>query len=250
MRGLRWSDIDLKACELHVRQRADEYNVIGAPKSDASVRTIPIDPDVMAPALKEWKLKCPPSDFVLQHGQTAGLQRHSRRQHRSGDEGRETHRQGWRAEIYTTCPPSFLCVVVHQSEGARGPRAATQAGAIPARAFHHIHDVRHLRPLVPQRRQPRRVDRSGATVVGVNAPRQRNHLQRSHRQTRCAARLLRQVRLRNAAMSQSANQPPVVQASAGLNATTRERPSLLTYIKARYGGWVSQWCSEEREKQP
>jgi integrase len=64
-RGLRWSDIDLKACELHVRQRADEYNVIGAPKSDASVRTIPIDPDVMAPALKEWKLKCPPSDFVF-----------------------------------------------------------------------------------------------------------------------------------------------------------------------------------------
>jgi hypothetical protein len=58
------------------------------------------------------------------------------------------------------------------------------------------------------------------------------------------------VRLRNDAMSQSANQPPVVQASAGLNATTRERPSLLTYIKARYGGWVSQWCSEEREKQP
>jgi integrase len=64
-RGLCWSDIDLKECELHVRQRADEYNVIGAPKSDASVRTIPIDPDVMAPALKEWKLKCPPSDFVF-----------------------------------------------------------------------------------------------------------------------------------------------------------------------------------------
>jgi len=64
-RGLRWKDIDLKACELHVRQRADEYNVIGAPKSDASVRTIPLDPDVMAPALKEWKLKCPPSDFVF-----------------------------------------------------------------------------------------------------------------------------------------------------------------------------------------
>ena len=25
-RGLRWQDIDLNACELHVRQRADEYN--------------------------------------------------------------------------------------------------------------------------------------------------------------------------------------------------------------------------------
>jgi integrase len=64
-RGLRWRDIDLKACELYVRQRADEYNVIGAPKSDSSVRTIPLDPDVMVPALREWKLKCPPSDFVF-----------------------------------------------------------------------------------------------------------------------------------------------------------------------------------------
>jgi integrase len=64
-RGLRWQDIDLKACELHVRQRADEYNVIGAPKSDSSVRTIPLDPDVMVPALREWKLKCPRSDFVF-----------------------------------------------------------------------------------------------------------------------------------------------------------------------------------------
>jgi integrase len=57
--------VDLKACELHVRQRADEYNKIGAPKSDSSVRTIPLDPEVMVPALKQWKLKCPPSDFVF-----------------------------------------------------------------------------------------------------------------------------------------------------------------------------------------
>lgn len=64
-RGLRWSDIDLKACELHVRQRADEYNVIGAPKSDSSVRTIPLDPEIMVPALKEWKVKCSPSDRDL-----------------------------------------------------------------------------------------------------------------------------------------------------------------------------------------
>jgi integrase len=28
LRGLRWSDVDLKVCELHVRQRADDYNVI------------------------------------------------------------------------------------------------------------------------------------------------------------------------------------------------------------------------------
>ncbi len=48
-----------------MRQLADSYNVIGAPKSNSSVRTIPLDPDVMVPALKEWKLKCPPSDFVF-----------------------------------------------------------------------------------------------------------------------------------------------------------------------------------------
>jgi integrase len=55
-RGLRWSDVDLKSCELHVRQRADAYNVIGAPKSNSSVRTIPLDPEVMIPALREWKV--------------------------------------------------------------------------------------------------------------------------------------------------------------------------------------------------
>jgi integrase len=65
VRGLRWSDIDLKSSELHVRQRADAYNVIGAPKSNSSARTIPLDPEVMVPALREWKLKCPPSDFVF-----------------------------------------------------------------------------------------------------------------------------------------------------------------------------------------
>src|SRR5262249_56353992 len=44
LRGLRWTDVDLKAGELHVRQRADRYNIIGAPKSAASLRTIPPAP--------------------------------------------------------------------------------------------------------------------------------------------------------------------------------------------------------------
>jgi integrase len=65
LRGLRWSDVDLKSCELHVRQRVDRFSKVGAPKSDSSVRTIPLDRDVMIPALREWKLKCPPSDFVF-----------------------------------------------------------------------------------------------------------------------------------------------------------------------------------------
>ena len=52
LRGLRWRDIDLNAAELHVRQRADRYNNIGSPKSDLSVRTIPLDNEVMVPALR------------------------------------------------------------------------------------------------------------------------------------------------------------------------------------------------------
>jgi integrase len=59
LRGLRWSDIDLKHLELHVRQRADKYYEIGAPKSETSQRTIPIDQGILLPALREWKLACP-----------------------------------------------------------------------------------------------------------------------------------------------------------------------------------------------
>jgi integrase len=44
LRGLRWADIDLKKADLHVRQRADRYNKIGAPKSEAGARTVPSPP--------------------------------------------------------------------------------------------------------------------------------------------------------------------------------------------------------------
>jgi integrase len=36
LRGLRWSGVDLKRGKLHVRQHADRYNDIGAPKSNES----------------------------------------------------------------------------------------------------------------------------------------------------------------------------------------------------------------------
>jgi integrase len=56
LRGLRWKDIDTKAGELHVRQRADRYNNVGAPKSSSSIRTIPLDDKLLA-ALKTWRVK-------------------------------------------------------------------------------------------------------------------------------------------------------------------------------------------------
>jgi integrase len=55
LRGLRWTDVDLKQGEIHVRQRADRYNAIGAPKSESGERTIPLPP-IVANALKELKL--------------------------------------------------------------------------------------------------------------------------------------------------------------------------------------------------
>jgi integrase len=64
LRGLRWADINLKAGELHVRQRADRYNIIGPPKSHSSARTIPVPPDVVA-ALKVWRLACPKGELDL-----------------------------------------------------------------------------------------------------------------------------------------------------------------------------------------
>ena len=64
LRGLRWADVDFRAGEIHVRQRADRYNKIGPPKSEAGERAIPMPP-MLANAMKEWKLACPRSRFDL-----------------------------------------------------------------------------------------------------------------------------------------------------------------------------------------
>lgn len=64
LRGLRWSDIDLKAGTISVAQRADAWGIIGPPKSDAGYRTIPIAPALVA-ELKRWKLRARPSPLDL-----------------------------------------------------------------------------------------------------------------------------------------------------------------------------------------
>jgi integrase len=64
LRGLRWSDVDLKNGKLHVRQRADRYREIGEPKSEAGERTLPLSPMVVN-TLREWKLRCPKGELGL-----------------------------------------------------------------------------------------------------------------------------------------------------------------------------------------
>jgi integrase len=64
LRGLRWADVDLKRNELHVRQRADYYRKMGALKSEAGERTIPLAPTLVN-TLREWKLTCPKGELGL-----------------------------------------------------------------------------------------------------------------------------------------------------------------------------------------
>lgn len=60
IRGLRRSDIDLKNARLTVDQRADQWGVIGPPKSEAGRRTIPI-PQALVAELRAWMLRAPNS---------------------------------------------------------------------------------------------------------------------------------------------------------------------------------------------
>ena len=70
-RGLPWSNANLKAPELIVSQRADRWNEIGPPKSDAGHRIIPLGPS-LATALRAWKLRCPPSPLGLMFPNSRG----------------------------------------------------------------------------------------------------------------------------------------------------------------------------------
>jgi integrase len=64
LRGLRWADVDLKRNELHIHQRADRYNKMGALKSEAGERVIPLAP-MLANTLREWKVACPKGELGL-----------------------------------------------------------------------------------------------------------------------------------------------------------------------------------------
>jgi integrase len=69
LRGLYWSDVDLKAGKIHVQRRADQYLELGPPKSESGERTIPLPPELVA-ELKQWRGKFLPGDLVFPN--TAG----------------------------------------------------------------------------------------------------------------------------------------------------------------------------------
>jgi integrase len=71
LRGLRWTDVDLKKAEIHVHQRADRFGKIGATKSEAGNRTIPINP-IVVNTLREWHIACPKGELGLVFPNTVG----------------------------------------------------------------------------------------------------------------------------------------------------------------------------------
>jgi integrase len=64
VRGLSKSDVDLDRGELHVRQRADAYKKIGAPKTKGSRRTVPLIPTLVS-VLREHMLRTPKTEHNL-----------------------------------------------------------------------------------------------------------------------------------------------------------------------------------------
>jgi integrase len=71
LRGLTWTNVDIEKRLIHVRQRADRYNVIGNPKSEDGHRTVPMLP-LVANALREWRVACPRSDLDLVFSNSKG----------------------------------------------------------------------------------------------------------------------------------------------------------------------------------
>lgn len=64
LRGLRWESVDLDSGQVIVRERADRYHDLGAPKTDAGRRTIPLLP-IVIDTLKDWQAECPKGDLGL-----------------------------------------------------------------------------------------------------------------------------------------------------------------------------------------
>ena len=168
LRGLRWADVDLKRGEIHVRQRADRYNKIGPPKSEAGERTIPLPPMVVN-ALREASLACPKGELGLGVSQRARSA--SRTTPTSSSAASIRPRSRPRSPTSTArrnIPACTACaismLVVHQPARRWRPRIAAQAGAGAAGSRLDPDDGGHLRPSVSARRRRRRACRGRESV--------------------------------------------------------------------------------------
>ena len=137
LRGLRWSDVKLKTCELHVTQRADRFNEIGKPKSAAGERVVPFGKFV-SNTLKEWKLACPKGELDLVFPNGAGKVESLANIINRG----LIPAQRGNARIHRTShAPPFLRFMVHQSRGRWWLGVAPQGRASTLGPFLDHHDL-------------------------------------------------------------------------------------------------------------
>ena len=71
LRGLRWTDVDFDRGVIQVRQRADAWGNLGAPKSAAGKREIPLTPLALN-TLRTWRTAYPPGELGLVFPNGAG----------------------------------------------------------------------------------------------------------------------------------------------------------------------------------
>jgi integrase len=140
LRGLRWSDIDLKASVLHVRQRADRYQQIGSPKSATSHRSVPLGPMVLN-VLREWKLKCPVSELGLTFPTDSGQRSKSDRRGRNAGGNIDRHNNILRA-FQSTVRRAGLLVPVFDEKGVAKKDASGKPLMAPK--YTGLHALRHF----------------------------------------------------------------------------------------------------------
>ena len=132
LRGLRWEDVDLTRGELHVRQRADCFNALGRPKSEAGERTVPLLPMLIS-TLRAHRLACPKGRLILSFRAASATSRaieHRAAWVAAGVDRRRRRHQVRRGEIpWLACSPALLHELVHQSPRRRRARAAAQGRA-------------------------------------------------------------------------------------------------------------------------
>ena len=126
LRGLPWRAIDFDKRTLTVRQRADEWGAIGAPKSAAGRREIPLAP-IVVNALREWKLACPKGELGLVFPTRTGAA-DAAQQHRRAALGPAATAGAGRGPVRAALAEALLCVMDHRL------RVQSQAGAGAARS--------------------------------------------------------------------------------------------------------------------
>jgi integrase len=163
LRGLIWDDVDDKRNNsIHVRQRANLWGEIGAPKSAAGDRDIP-----MSPMVVNVLETCLPKGEARACFPERQWQRRESREHRqprlvrAPDRGRAHGSR--RRQVRAARAPAFLRIM--------GDRAGLLAEAAPSTlgSFLDPDDLRSLWPFVSQpRRRSRQIRRRRARLGGLN----------------------------------------------------------------------------------